>query len=56
MEIFKQVKDGGRYSSLLVLMTRIMQDVSWEGDSCLGLLIKSLPSMVPREGYSTPCG
>lgn len=42
--------EGGRHHSLLVLMIRILQDVSWEGDSYPGLLIQSLAVMKLREG------
>ena len=30
--------------------------MTWEGDSCTGLLIKSLPVMKPREGHLAPRG
>ena len=56
METFGQLKGGVRYSSLLALMTRILHDISWEGDSCTGLLIKSLPVMKHREGHLAACG
>lgn len=60
MEGFGQVKDGERNSSLPALMTRILHDslifMIWEGDSCTGLLIKSLPVMKPRAGHLAPCG
>lgn len=60
VEGFGQVKDGERNSSLRALLTRVLHDslifMTWEGDSCTGLLIKSLPVMKPREGHLAPRG
>lgn len=56
MERFRQVKDGGRHSSLRALMTRILQSVSWEGDTRPGLLSKSLPGIKPRKGHLVHMG
>lgn len=60
VEGFGQVKDGERNSSVRALLTRVLHDslifMTWEGDSCTGLLIKSLPVMKPREGHLAPRG
>lgn len=46
---------SGRHSSLLALMTRILQDVSWESDPCPGFFIKSLLVMKLQEENSALC-